>query len=813
MTLRRQYRDRMINVPTAEFKKLRRRIDFLLKKDERKEVYKILCQLRNWEMNPLRNEVFRDANENGEESVNEYVDLTEDIDDKNCIDVDTYMLDVPLVNMKQGNCDESTETKTVLQVVSSSFVQPIRVAVKQEHAEEGTGGKSQTQTEICSNFHPGILERERNSGADEGDGQSTIVSQRLNCSSLEALEEPSEFSHVDAQSNRAVTQVFTPCAERSVEDYILQEVKSIMITVQEENANYFEVTKKELVQVVSMGQVDKRSDATIEEVPFQPDAINPRKISSNKIGDHIANIDEYAKKIAPEILGLSQSRTNNQRKNAKVPTTDIMTRSRMFSLGKLPPPVPQIGTFSRRTKYSPYSMLQRSPSRSSSTRALENTYSSSSAAVSKLHSWHFGPYILALKRREPVSNKLAGSNLPQQSEVNSLVPPCRTKRRYEHDLYQTNLAEGWRKQIKKRRKGEWMPQGHLTGKWKAPQWADGTLPSERKPTTCKKVLLPVLKRLVNEFITSSHSPPSVIDAHLLSTTAHLKDVICPFYLKPTIVVLKSAHHAIQSLLPDGDCESFDVIEVARKYYDYWRPAHGKTKVILLAESHAFTEKDHVINGPRLDDSILTTKRYDGPREFLSLVYCLAYGENDALTSTLPNNKGTPQFWSLLAACSRGVDHVATIGASSKQQTTSLFAADILKGGGLPLEERLNAKLKILEDLRERGIWLLDVSIFGWYISQPQQYHKSSVSNEIQRMTKQRPPHYMKAPSLVLSFELFTKHLIREIAEQGNLQLVIPIGREVEQTITRKRLVDAVRIAESTKPHARVLDAFPAVSRC
>jgi hypothetical protein len=80
--------------------------------------------------------------------------------------------------------------------------------------------------------------------------------------------------------------------------------------------------------------------------------------------------------------------------------------------------------------------------------------------------------------------------------------------------------------------------------------------------------------------------------------------------------------------------------------------------------------------------------------------------------------------------------VTTISTSAKQQSTSQFAADILKGGGLPLEERLDAKLKILEDLRERGVWLLDVSIFGWYIAQPQKYKKSVVTNEIHRMTKQ-----------------------------------------------------------------------------
>lgn len=75
---------------------------------------------------------------------------------------------------------------------------------------------------------------------------------------------------------------------------------------------------------------------------------------------------------------------------------------------------------------------------------------------------------------------------------------------------------------------------------------------------------------------------------------------------------------VQSLLPDGDCESFDVIKVARQYYDYWRPSHGETRVIILAESHAFTERDRTLNGPGLDKYLLDD--YYGPREFVSLVY-------------------------------------------------------------------------------------------------------------------------------------------------------------------------------------------------
>ena len=167
------------------------------------------------------------------------------------------------------------------------------------------------------------------------------------------------------------------------------------------------------------------------------------------------------------------------------------------------------------------------------------------------------------------------------------------------------------------------------------------------------------------------------------------------------------------------------------------------KVILLAESHAHTGKDRALNGPKFDGSLLKDV-YDGPCDFISLVYCLAYGENESLTPAIKDktNKGTTQFWTLFAAIARGVDHVAP--SRTEKEFASPFAADVLKGGGLSVVERLRAKVNILQDLKRRGIWLLDgtyrhdhllfckyrfsyvgplfrimsnhtsVSIFGWY---------------------------------------------------------------------------------------------------
>ena len=284
---------------------------------------------------------------------------------------------------------------------------------------------------------------------------------------------------------------------------------------------------------------------------------------------------------------------------------------------------------------------------------------------------------------------------------------------------------------------------------------------------------------------------------------------------PNGELLAKAHLVLDTLLPKGDCDSIDVVRLARRYYDHWRPKPGNVRVILMAESHAFTSRSISLS-TRMKSSLLTD--YKGPREFVSLVYCLAYGENESLetdrtkeeTLQPSSNKGTAQFWALLAACSRGTKAIPSVRKNS-DSIKHKFAADLMKGGGLKVQDRLLAKIEILEDLRKRGIWLIDASVIGWYISQPQQFRISRVTNEVHRAAKERPPKSLKAPSLVVSWEMFTKHVVRAAAEEGNLRLLVPIGKEVEASLTRKRLEEAI-IPAINNPRGytpRVCDSFPA----
>ena len=161
--------------------------------------------------------------------------------------------------------------------------------------------------------------------------------------------------------------------------------------------------------------------------------------------------------------------------------------------------------------------------------------------------------------------------------------------------------------------------------------------------------------------------------------------------------LRQAHARLEGILGPG-AEPISVSERAEQHRRYWQPE--RTRVVLLAESHVFTESAEL-------DSALCTDAVvpvDLPRGFVRLVYSLGYGENELLSTPIydPPNKGTPQFWKIFQNCIRspGVapDH-----------------AVVQRTGNPDPESRLREKLRVLQSLRERGVWLIDASIAALYL--------------------------------------------------------------------------------------------------
>ncbi len=144
----------------------------------------------------------------------------------------------------------------------------------------------------------------------------------------------------------------------------------------------------------------------------------------------------------------------------------------------------------------------------------------------------------------------------------------------------------------------------------------------------------------------------------------------------------------------GWIEPFSSWENADAHRMYWRP--DKVKVILLAESHVFTneaEANLKCNVSRFSDESV-------PQEFVRLVYCLGYGENSLLNQSLKSNAGTSDFWKIFYSC--------------VHQVESNRSFDSILTGQSTFDIRIQAKLKLLQTLKMQGVWLLDASLAALY---------------------------------------------------------------------------------------------------
>jgi len=297
-----------------------------------------------------------------------------------------------------------------------------------------------------------------------------------------------------------------------------------------------------------------------------------------------------------------------------------------------------------------------------------------------------------------------------------------------------------------------------------------------------------------------------VDGHKSKIRKEKLQLHFPLFIDPTMASLRLAHSALKRFLPPGDCEPFHSVQVAKKYYDHFKP--DNVKVILLAESHAYTDDDNISrNGPIIGYEKVPLSEYDGPRDFLALVYCLAYGEESILEkrpteetmimSDPLKSQGTPQFWKLFAAC-----------AGEKRDKYGSYGGKILKSN-TTIEERMENKLNILQRLKKRGIWLLDTSIVAWYITQPAEYNITQKNKLIHKLEKARPPSNMKRETLVLSWELYIKHEVQKAAKEGHLKLFVPIGNTVKDLITQERFVDAITVHDREGTSCTIYNGMPA----
>ncbi|MDH5787336.1 MAG: hypothetical protein OEZ40_03455, partial [Candidatus Bathyarchaeota archaeon] len=154
---------------------------------------------------------------------------------------------------------------------------------------------------------------------------------------------------------------------------------------------------------------------------------------------------------------------------------------------------------------------------------------------------------------------------------------------------------------------------------------------------------------------------------------------------------------IQQTAPNTKIDSLEVVKQVEEYRQFWRP--NKTIVVLLAESHVYTNDDN--HKVKLNKFILGSMLSNYPLRFVRFVYCLGYGENDLLNRRINRNPGTWQFWKIFSSC-------------VSEDEDNLGFHKVLKTGTRSFVIRLHNKVEVLKKLRKEGVWLLDASVVGLY---------------------------------------------------------------------------------------------------
>ena len=229
-------------------------------------------------------------------------------------------------------------------------------------------------------------------------------------------------------------------------------------------------------------------------------------------------------------------------------------------------------------------------------------------------------------------------------------------------------------------------------------------------------------------------------------------------------LLEKCHSKLKNLIGNA-MEPFSVIERVEQHRSYWRP--DVIRVVLLAESHVYTLEDelqHVLCEP-------PDLPPDLPRGFVRLVYCLGYGEDSCLNRRIAGsrNSGTPQFWKVFYSCVNSVsrnDEFVPVQASRTPDC----------------EQRIRNKLRLLEQLRADGVWLVDASIAALY--RPQQ--------------KKLSPSLLKK-AIQASWDDYTSKLVAD----SNAKAILCIGKGVEQALHTR--LDSIGIPWATlyQPNAHL----------
>jgi len=203
-------------------------------------------------------------------------------------------------------------------------------------------------------------------------------------------------------------------------------------------------------------------------------------------------------------------------------------------------------------------------------------------------------------------------------------------------------------------------------------------------------------------------------------------------------------------------ESFKVVKSVDDHRNFWKPE--KVKVLLLAESHVFTRDSEHDNIMRYDDFV---ELKECPAGYVKLVYCLGYGEKEMVK--IPVNRGTPQFWKIFVSC--------------LNQDSDSEGKKILLSQTLNFHQRIHNKISVLEQLKEKGIWLVDASIIALY-------------ND----TRKPDPEMMEK-----IIKISWKNYVSKVIQDANPDKIIVIGKGVYKSLERELRQTNIPIHVQSQP--------------
>jgi hypothetical protein len=194
---------------------------------------------------------------------------------------------------------------------------------------------------------------------------------------------------------------------------------------------------------------------------------------------------------------------------------------------------------------------------------------------------------------------------------------------------------------------------------------------------------------------------------------------------------------------------------------YWKPKD--VKVLLLAESHVFTKQSEY--------SCLFTSHNNTVSNYTRFIYCLGYGEKDFFkeNSSIPK-RGTPQFWTLF-----------------NKTRHSNFA--VLKKDERKFNQRIKNKFDLLQNMKNKCIWLIDTSIVGIY-----NQGKKPINSVYKRIlidsyiTNCEPIILGEKPNLIVIIGKGVNNAIGDLAKKHNISIEV-----IDQPQARKQIntIDSV----------------------